>query len=242
MSTEGLAENLRWVFVSFLFALVTGKIAEKFSTLIRRWNKVGVDRLPALLHLILAAVVVVTSWVGWSIETKSDPSVGEVFGWPTWLLILDIALLICYFVLVSGIKVGTHVPNDAVHVAWWSMWILLLYVLWDFTVGSLVPPRPGSWCAQHVGVSLACAFLAILFFFLVRGGRIQSSSSVCWADVALISLFLLFRAWKQYSYPGGENRAGLALPNNVVEVCAGVFFVAFMVTAILAGYRGQTTR
>jgi hypothetical protein len=65
-----LGDDIRWVFISFLFAITASEIVGKFSRIFLRWKEVGRGKVPALSHLILAMVVVVTSWLGWSLSTK----------------------------------------------------------------------------------------------------------------------------------------------------------------------------
>jgi len=196
-----LGEDIRWVFISFLYAGVATEIAVKLSTLIRNWRKTGQQRWPTLSHLILAGVVVGTSWLGWSLALRhgSYPPVTEIFGRPTLLVIVDFGLLVIYHCLVSGVNVDVEPQNDAEHTSYWIMVVLIGYVGWDFVTYFVIPsPETRFWTCSWM--SVVCAIFAMGAFSVLR----QISSIHPWAgfaaDISLLALFLLYRVMKELRY------------------------------------------
>jgi hypothetical protein len=224
----GIGEDLRWLFISFLFATVTSEIASKFSTLVREWKRLGRGKFPALLHAILAAVVVITSWIGWSLETMrhSYPHVTEVFGRPTSLLIVDFALLVFYYAMVKGIDVEACNEN-ARDPSVWSMSILAAYLIWDFLNGVMM-----NYSAIHFGlaeyVSIFGTLMAVLAFLCFKNIPAERPILVSVANASLIFLFLSYRALKQFA------TAALAERRHLVG-CAALLS-AFAVTLFIAAF------
>ncbi len=119
MEKAAIGEDIRWVFVSFLYAVVASDIASKISRVFCNWEKMAIIRRTALSHLALAAVVVITSWLGWSLGTASHSyaQVTDVISWPTLLVLMDFILLVFYYALVCGIEVEGNKSQDSVHVS-----------------------------------------------------------------------------------------------------------------------------
>jgi hypothetical protein len=221
----GIGEDLRWLFVSFLFATVTSEIASKFSTLFLDWRKRGPGRLPTLAHLILAAVVVMTSWIGWSLDTMHHtyPQVTEVFGFPTVLLVVDFALLTLYYALVKGIDVEKCNVN-ARDASLWSLSILTTYLIWDFVAVRIHHPVAQFW--PRVYVSLECGVFALLAFILLKDISAKHPVPVFFADISLVSLFLLYRALKQYATAVPSERRHF--------IACAAFFSSFVLSLAVA--------
>jgi hypothetical protein len=222
----GIGEDLRWLFISFLFATVTSEIASKFSTLVREWKRLGRGKFPALLHAILAAVVVITSWIGWSLETMrhSYPHVTEVFGRPTLLLIVDFGLLIFYYALVKGIDVeGCNV--NARDPSLWSMSILAAYLVWDFLNGVVM-----NYPAVHFGlrdyVSVVGLLMAGCAFLCFKNISAERPRLVSMANLSLVFLFLFYRAMKQYVTAVAGERRHLLGCGALLSVFALTMFIA----------------
>ena len=206
MEGGNIGENLRWLFISFLFATVTSEIAAKFSVLLREWRRLTATRWPALSYLILAAVIVITSWIGWSLDLmhRGNVQVSQVFSLPTLILIVDFALLVCYYALVKGIEFESG-ANDRKHLrpaldsrdpALWSMWILGLYFVWDFLNDEVVYPKGYFWIRGYP--SAVWTGLAVLVFVLLRKISPNRPALVCCGNISLVLLFLSYRAMKQW--------------------------------------------
>src|SRR4051812_18857959 len=60
----------RFVFVQLLFSLTIAEVARRFADL-RAQGHAWLDVLPVYTHLLLATVVITTSWLGWSHSVAS---------------------------------------------------------------------------------------------------------------------------------------------------------------------------
>jgi hypothetical protein len=140
----------RFIFVQLLFSLTAAEIARQIADFVLYDRSVW-DDLPAYAHLALATAIVATSWVGWSASTASlrpGLRVVRVFGWPFVVLLIDVGLVILYFILVRGVEVPKEnqgsfmltpsARNESLTVAA----IFLGYLLWDFLTKAVVPPEP----------------------------------------------------------------------------------------------------
>jgi hypothetical protein len=223
--------ELRFIFVQLLFSLTAAETARQFSELVlqgRAW-----DGVPAYAHLLLASMVVVTSWVGWTMsEASRRLSVDKVFSWAFLVLLVDVGLVFLYFLLVRGAEIPTpgkpvepSAANEAVTVAW----IFFGYFVWDVLTKAVIqvpasPPRfverlTSGPMRKRGWISLACMILAILgWIFLVR---IASLAGVLLADAALLSLVFLFRAWKESRWGVAFLPLFLAIGFAVAAVWAG---------------------
>ena len=243
MEKAAIGEDIRWVFVSFLYTVVASDIASKISRVFCNWEKMAIIRRTALSHLALAAVVVITSWLGWSLGTASGSyaRVTEVISRPTLLLLMDFILLVLYYVLESGIEVEGIKPQDAAHVSLWCMVIMFGYVVWNIII-RFVGSSPGVSFFGQISVSFGCAMLSSVAFYLFKRMKSAPPCSVLAADVALISLFLLFRAMKQdeFLHTRWEPQAKeLTPPLDATILFARIMFFVFIVATILASLRNQ---
>jgi hypothetical protein len=146
------------VFVSFLYAWIAADIAKRFSDLSSHWSeytkcKPRGSLAPVVSHLFLAAFVVATSWLGWTLAfvhgdvTAVDiKNLGGVIAPSSLLLIVDFWILGTYFAFVrvvhrarrSGKYEGAWSSSSG-HAAYWVVFIQLAYLLWDFFVYFLIP-------------------------------------------------------------------------------------------------------
>ena len=140
---DGIGEDIRWVFISFLFALVISEIAAKCGRLLLSWKEAGRGAFPTFSHLILAAVVVATSWLGWSLAIKHGfytPIEETMFEASTMSLILDLMLLTLYYALVFGIRVPNAAEPQVTsprHISFWTMVIFIGYLVWDLVTAGM---------------------------------------------------------------------------------------------------------
>ncbi len=195
-----LGEDIRWVFVSFLFALVIAEIAQRFSKIFIGWNKVKA-RGPKLLHLVFASIVVMLSWVGWSLAViyGAYPEPTAIFELPTLFVFLDVALLISYYSLALGIDVcsqeNPELPSIR-HVLLWTVIIFAGYLLWDVLVAHL----RHDFLEYKWWPSACCLVLATIAFAFLGKAKAKPHDPwlVYYVDGALISLFVAFRAMKGF--------------------------------------------
>jgi hypothetical protein len=175
---DGTHRELRFVFVQMLFALTVGEIARKFATLV---DQVSIrEAIPSYIHLFLVTIIVAASWAGWtrSIASRNIPPLLFVFSLPFLVLLLDVLLVIFYFIIVKGVEmpsVDTHViVPSAKQETFWVLIIFIVYFFWDFFTKAVAPdtePKPlrGFWQRLFAkefwsrgGVTLICVGVALL--------------------------------------------------------------------------------
>lgn len=145
---DATPRGLRFVFVQMLFALTVGEVARQVAVLV---DAVAIrEAASSYAHLVFATVLVATSWVGWtrSVAPGNQLRVDSVFSLPFLVLLLDVALVIFYFVIVKGVEmpsVDTHIViPSAKNESFWTLIIFLGYLLWDFLTKAVAgndPPR-----------------------------------------------------------------------------------------------------
>lgn len=204
----------RYVFVQLLFSLTAAEIARQLADLYMRGYALE-EALPTYAHLLLASAVIITSWVGW---TASEASRGlrpvSVFSWEFFVLLIDVAVVVLYFFLVRSAEmpgastadvIKPRIVPSANEEAVIVMWIFCLYFVWDLLTKAIVreADAPTSFLQRLAGgrmaergwISLVCMVLAICMYFYL--GNVTGDRAVLLADLALLSLVLLFRALKE---------------------------------------------
>lgn len=193
--------KLRHEFVGMMFAITIGEVGLQVAALVQAGH--WAHYLPAYSHLILATTVVAASWVGWSVSLApgARQDVRGVFQWEFIVLLLDVCLVITYFILVRTIDFGKEASpriDSASTVARWIFLIFLLYLFWDvITKVVIYLKKPdGHWLRLHGSrmiPTVVCLALAVIVSGEVGSADLPHRLS---ADFALLSLVLLFRALK----------------------------------------------
>jgi len=210
--------NLRILFVQMLFALSIGQVAIRVGDLVESspnfldtiWNTPYV-----YTHLILCVALLSTSWVGWYSSNSLDDSekVNSIFSKEYLILLIDLSLVICYFVIIRGSEVNniTHkidVPNVS-NETFWTMIIFIIYFVWDIFTKLIkqkyIPHnelyiRRKTWDFSNKNLnrcwqSISC-FVIALIIFIISKSEINSKKAVI-IDTMLIVLVFIFRALKQ---------------------------------------------
>src|SRR5262249_10854177 len=144
--TEG--HSLRFTFVEMLFALAVGQVAIRVSDVVV--HSASTSAAAALAHLFLGLMLIATSWFGWKQSELRTPrhEVERLISMQTLCLLLDVLLVILYFVLVEQVDVATSPtaigssmpsahPESVTLVVVFSV-----YVLWDLLTDV---PRDGEY-------------------------------------------------------------------------------------------------
>jgi hypothetical protein len=193
-------------FVDVLFALVVGEV---LSPLRRWWTIPG----PAWSHLVLAAVLVLTSWIGYHNSTNKPKYEIAFVNLPLWQFVLDISMVIAYWFTATSAELPEHSPlkdlpaprGSAVPEAILVAVCFLLYVLWD-EVGRQIKKSPFYGASSPSASDGArrivtwCCFVATL---VIVGLAIWAEASdqhwgiVIALDIALIALLIGFRVLKE---------------------------------------------
>jgi hypothetical protein len=211
--------NLRQVFVQMLFALAVGQVALKCGEAINLKdsnNIMGSLREYHYIysHLLLCIVILTTSWVGWQISQSigNTGKINSIFSLQYVILLLDIFLVLSYFVIVRGAEIdfGNHTVKKAsiFPEATWSMIIFLTYIFWDFfTKGitisyekrndgtykrvrrlTIVPFLKRTW------QTIVCLGLTMVINYCTIP---DTPIKVTMLDLCLVMVFLIFRGLKQ---------------------------------------------
>jgi hypothetical protein len=197
--------KLRHEFVGMMFAVTIGEVGLQVADLIRAGD--WVRHLPAYSHLLLAALLITTSWVGWTLSFAPGArrDVEGIFQWEFLVLLLDVAGVIIYFILVRA------VDAPALTIASWIVAVFWAYFLWDVLTKVIIywkyrekdPPKKwyqyyGSTWGNDFGLRMLPTFLCLMVAWVIRG-RVGSADIThrITADFALLSLVLFFRALKE---------------------------------------------
>lgn len=226
--------KLRHEFVGMMFAITIGEVGLQVAALVQAGHVAHF--LPAYAHLILATTVVAASWVGWSVSLApgARQDVRGVFQWEFIVLLLDVSLVITYFMLVRTVdfekdRVSARI-DPASTVASLVFLIFLLYLLWDLVTKVIIYLKKpdGHWLRLHGSrmiPTVVCLVLARLVWRSVASADLLHRVS---ADFALLWLVLLFRALKDLIsafFPRETtslsllNRAKVSLVWTLVCVC-----------------------
>ena len=143
--------KLRHEFVGMMFAITIGEVGLQVAALVQAGHLA--HYLPAYGHLILATTMIAASWVGWSVSMApgARQDVRRVFGWEFVVLLLDVSMVITYFILVRTVDFGKESSPrvaPASTVAGWVFGIFLLYLVWD--VITKIVMNPGKLDRQWV--------------------------------------------------------------------------------------------
>ena len=194
--------RLRHEFVGMMFAVTIGEVGLQVAPLVQHGD--ALHWLPAYSHIFLATFVIATSWVGWSLSVSpgARKDVTGVFQLEFVFLLLDVAMVITYFILVRTVDFADdsmpHVGSGE-EVARWFIVIFGLYLAWDFVTKVLIYVRDrnakSSWAPE--GARMVPTVVCFAFTLLVwqQAGMADDVHRMT-VDLALLSLVLLFRALK----------------------------------------------
>lgn len=156
--------------------------------------------------------------------TELAPGVREdvtgILQWEFIILLLDVALVITYFILVRTINFsesGHSRIDPASKVAFWVVCIFALYLVWDCVSKILVDLRKkeGDWRRKYGSRMLPTILcLGVAWFIWQKVGNSDKVHFLS-ADAALLSLILLFRALKEVvsaAFPTGDKRKSVGVP------------------------------
>jgi hypothetical protein len=207
-------KDLRWLLVSTLYALAIAEIAVQSAKLVAHNKRSRSDTSAVTAHLILVTFVVTTSWVGWTMavgkEVHPEHHLTNVFSWSYCLLLVDVGLLIFYFVMAkrAGIPESGNeaLTPSAKNASFWLVMVFGGYVLWDL-IARLIMHGLSEFQAI-AWPTVVCFVLAIISWRYVR--LVTTHAAMVVADAGMIALILLFRALKAVAVMGlSQQRADL---------------------------------
>jgi hypothetical protein len=237
--------QLRHEFVGMMFAVAVGEVGVQTAILVQAHN--WVHFLPAYFHLLLATVLIATSWVGWTLSPSpgARTDVRSVFEWEFFVLLLDVLLVVIYFILARSVDITGHGDGDiqlkasAAPEAFWIFVVFCVYLVWDFV--SKIPlytknKRSEPWFRNYGVRIVPTLFCSILAYVTKRLVADVDPPHVLTADLSLIFLILLFRALKDLTsamFPRAEVHHDLVHSKRVRAMAWSLLFGLCFVLGIM---------
>jgi hypothetical protein len=125
-----------------------------------------------------------------------------IFQWEFVVLLLDVSLVITYFILVRTIEFGKEGGSPRIDppstVAFWLLVIFALYFIWDVITKIVIYRKKpeGQWLRKYGSRMLPTIVCLILACIIRRQVRVADLPHYLSADFALFWLVLFFRASK----------------------------------------------
>lgn len=213
MSDQDSDPKLRHEFVGMMFAVTIAEVGLQIAALVQAGHFVSwIHFLPEYAHLLLATVVIAASWVGWtlSVAPGARHDVKRIFQWEFLVLLLDVALVILYFILVRSVdfekeQVAPHTAS-ASKVGLTLCWIFFLYILWDILTKVIIFLRDRQeeagkkwftyWLREYGSRMLPALVCLGLAGAMTSLFRTVDRPHLLTADLAFLALVLLFRVLK----------------------------------------------
>ena len=189
-------------FVDVLFALVVGLVLEPFAD----------PRLPtgpAVAHLLVAGVLLLTSWIGYHNSHNRPTYLIRFPNLPLLQFLLDIAMVVVYWLTASTAEIAPRSstpsarPETLLVVAAFT-----LYVSWDWVAFRIrkadnYAERPLEKAqSSRRWVTRVCLLLALLGLLIAWGVAGVGSSSWTYAiDAYLVVVLVGSRLLKEYVTP-----------------------------------------
>ncbi|PCH68004.1 MAG: hypothetical protein COC06_10225 [Bacteroidales bacterium] len=204
-TTEGNVAKLRFDFIGMMFALAIAQVGVELGEFYNQGLSIR-DHLYVLTHLLLAIFIISSSWIGWQ-KSKSKgnkEAIIDSFSLSYIVLLVDLFLVICYFIIVKGVEK----PDSVVQIAngdsevFWSLVIFGTYFIWDIITKliDIVDHKTLAWKLRWKaffkrGYQAPLCF-GIVYFLFKPMVDTDISDSVVILDIALILTFALFRGLK----------------------------------------------
>jgi hypothetical protein len=203
------SRQLHHLFVEMLFALAIGEVAIDVADLVRMkiYGQICiVQSLAAYSHLLLATGVIATSWVGWRKSAFSGSEMKSVFSCDFLELLLDVFLVVLYFLLVRLAEIPGDPSRSLIPEAASEIWviaaIMVAYLVWDV----LSCRTDGHKLRSRVWASVVSVALAVLAVFTLPS-RSDVPGAVILSDLALLILVFSFRAMKLHDWREHTRRS-----------------------------------
>jgi len=202
------SQQLRFDFIGMAFALALGQVGVEIGEFYSSGLKVE-DYLYVFTHLLLGTYIIASSWVGWN---KSD-STGTVekfngnFGKPFIILLIDLFLVICYFIIVKGVEKPYHEEFLSNSISaqlelQWCIIVMCFYIFWDI-MSKLVEfdSKEFNFNFQwkhyfsRAYQAYVCLILLLIIYYSIE--ETHSITKVILIDIYLLLIFVLFRGLKE---------------------------------------------
>jgi hypothetical protein len=217
MSERQTVDPLREAFVGMLFALAIAQIGVNAAAVIAASappvSAQPASQFAATAHLLVALLLIACSWVGWrqSVSPGITEELTGVFQRSFVGLLLDVILVVLYFIIVQRAEINTITgqiavePTSARPEAAGLLWVFAVYIGWDLLTDVLSHGRIPSdirWfsrktvAAAVVSIFASALCLVLVFLVFLAAANAKSVPKVIALDVALAATILLFRSLK----------------------------------------------
>lgn len=195
--------KLRIEFIGMAFALAIGEIGVEIGKLYDKNIRIR-DHPFIATHILLVVFITASSWIGWQLSTSRGnmSKLRDPFSLAFLVLLIDLLLVICYFVMGNNIGRAPTKPSANSEVVF-SMAIFFFYCIWDILTKILVE-HPSTYkisivlskkCLLKVYQAILCLLIIYLFIWPIRN-EFTSRGVIC-IDILLLSVFIFFRALKK---------------------------------------------
>lgn len=232
-------KRLRFEFIGMMFALAIGQVGLEVGNFYE--NGLSLLNYPSVAtHLTLVIFIIASSWIGW--QTSKSKGNGELvldnFGKSFLILILDLLLVIFYFIIAIGVEsqIGGVITPRVDNEIFWSLWIFGTYFIWDILTkliyiinSDTLQFRFDFMTFLKRGYQSVLCFL-LIWFLLKPMQNTNSQSHVVIIDIALFLTFILFRGLKVIDdFKDFTNRRKLILFTGVILPILGIIFSIYLI-------------
>jgi len=205
MVQNNKTSELRFTFIGMVFALAISNVGIQLSDFVN--NGYSVFCYPDVLtHLFLFIFIIASSWIGWKNSNASGnkQDIADCFGISFIILLLDLFLVFCYFILVESVKRLYNAPDYKSEILW-SLIIFIGYFFWDIITIFEVKNKNRLKIKIHWKdllsdgyQSLTCAIILCLLYFLLKDNNPTKISSV-YCRFFIITYIYLISGFKSYN-------------------------------------------
>ncbi|HBR55366.1 MAG TPA: hypothetical protein DEA82_14740 [Flavobacteriaceae bacterium] len=233
--------RLRFDFIGMAFALALGQVGLEIGDFYS--NNQSIFKHPYVFtQLLLGTYIIAASWVGWNKSASKghlDPIV-NTFGKPFVVLLLDLLMVICYFILVKGVEkpyLEEELKISGLFELFWSLVIIGLYFLWDIVTKLInfnsekfiLKLDTKSFFAR--GYQAVICFVLLLIPFITIKYSIVADDNAVLIDIYILSVFILFRGLKEDIKESNKHKSVIALKKILyigIPICSIMTLLLFI--------------
>jgi hypothetical protein len=221
-SSQAGSASIGLTFVEMAFAVALGDTATQVAEVMKVVGEspapIHKDLwavAPSLSHLALTIIVIATSWVGWYHSSATQKYMRDLkpvlafnfpwlFAFPFIMLLVDVFLVVCYFVLSEGAEIPSydankgefHLVPSAKSEVDWIMAVLATYLFWNvlFSLHAWWIDGKQLFGGTRVARIVAAIGSLLLAYLAFRNCRfVTKPEAVLMVDLALFAAVLMFR-------------------------------------------------
>lgn len=222
-------DKIRVEFIGMAFALAIGELGLEIGKLYLDGVSLR-EHWYLFTHILLAIYIIASSWVGWQLSESrgNEEVVKDPFSLSFLILLLDLLLVICYFIIVKSIDKNPESPTCNSEI-YWSWFIFILYACWDILTKLIIEDKTSGKIKREPILKKyfnrayqAPICFCITYFIIWPLRTVSTPKTVICVDIMLISVFILFRGMK--SLKNNIKRVPIYILTPVV-----VFILSFLV-------------